>query len=247
MKSYLDVVRARYGGREKALPPQNNIYAIINPIGFNGFKGIAYTLYRTCHLLLDNNVNITAAKILDLGCGSGSTTRLLAEFTGHPDNIKGVDLSAHRIELAKSFSPNIEYIQGDIVKDWNFSEKFDLITAFDVFMHLESEEVIQKTLQNIRDHLSPKGFFLWFDSYASDHFHGPHDAECWGFSSRQIRTLAGQAGFEAALEFTLHKNLLGRVHSLYLYGRLPDGLIKTLEKILPGKPGNMVKIFRKHM
>ena len=55
-------------------------------------------------------------------------------------------------------------------------------------------------------------------------------------------TFAEKAGFNKVNEFSLYKYFFGR-HSLYLYNKLPITLVKILEKIIPGNPGNMVKIY----
>ena len=57
--------------------------------------------------------------------------------------------------------------------------------------------------------------------------------------------LASDAGFKKVYEFSLYKNIFGKVHSLYLYNKLPYLLVKILEKIAPGHPGNIVKIYSK--
>lgn len=244
MKPYEQVVKERYDGRERNQTMYDNIYSINNPIGFHGHLSIESAIYKVFRYLLSKNVDITSIKILDVGCGSGGITRSFAEFKGDPSNIVGMDLSDLRIQTAKRFSQYIEYIHGDIVKDYNFSNKFDLITAFDVFMHFDTEEVIDTALANIYKHLSNGGVFVWYDAYAKDHFKCPTDAECNGFNSRQMDTFAERAGFKKVDEFSFYKNFLGR-HSLYLYNKIPVTLVKILENIIPGNPGNIIKIYTK--
>ena len=113
-----------------------------------------------------------------MGCGSGSVTRLLAEFTGNPSNIVGIDLSEYRIQSAMKFTQSIKFLKGDIVTDCEFCNQFELITAFDIFMHLDTEEIINKALHNVNRSLKSNGFFVWFDAYSKNHFDCPLDAEC---------------------------------------------------------------------
>lgn len=243
MKPYQQVIEERYDGREKNQDIYHNVYSIINPIGFYGHINIENTIYKIFRFLIDKeDVDITSIKILDVGCGSGWITRTFAEFTGCPSNISGIDLSDYRIQTAKEFSKSIEYIKGDIVAGYQFRNKFDLITAFDIFMHLNTKEMIESALANIHKYLNSNGSFVWFDAYAKDHFDCPVDAELNGFSQKQMDIFAEDAGFKKVYELSLYKYFFGR-HSLYLYNKLPITLVKVIEKIIPGNPGNMVKIF----
>lgn len=245
IKSYEQVIAERYDGRETEQKIYDNVYSLINPIGFYGHINIENIVYEIIQLIRNRNIDISQMKILDVGCGSGWITRLLAEFTGNPYNITGIDLSKYRTDIARSMFTNIEYINGDIVKECEFKHKFDLITSFDVFMHLGTEEEIEKALKNIYNNLNNKGIFVWYDAYAKDHFNTLPDAECQGFSSFQMNYFAEKVGLVKIHELSLYKLLFGRVHSLYLCDKLPNSIVRLLEKIIPGSPGNMVKIFIK--
>lgn len=78
MRSYEEVVRERYDGRERNQHIYDNIYSIINPIGFNGHIGIEGAIYKIFRFLIDKDIDITSIKILDVGCGSGWITRAFA-------------------------------------------------------------------------------------------------------------------------------------------------------------------------
>ncbi len=245
MKPYEQVIKERYDGREIDQQMSENIYSIINPIGFHGHLSIESAVYKIFQFLISKNIDITTIKILDVGCGSGWITRLFAEFKGHPSNIVGIDLSDYRIQTAKKFSQYIEYINGDIVKGHNFSTKFDLITAFDVLMHFDTEDILNKALTNIYKNLNSEGgIFVWYDAYAKDHFDCPTNSECNGFNSKQMDALAESVGFKKVNEFSFYKYFLGK-HSLYLYNKIPVTLVKILENIIPGNPGNIIKIYSK--
>ena len=78
-------------------------------------------------------------KTLDLGCGAGTITRMLA---AHSDRITAVDFSPKAIALAKTNSAgfeHIEYIQGDI-RNVAFSD-YDLIVCSEVLYYLFQEEL----------------------------------------------------------------------------------------------------------
>lgn len=68
--------------------------------------------------------------VMDLGCGSGFFTRILAKLK--PNKIIGVDISSKLIEIAISIENRdkfgIKYIVSDVLK-LKINKTFDLITA----------------------------------------------------------------------------------------------------------------------
>jgi len=78
------------------------------------------------------------AKVLDIGCGAGHTSKHLAY--GNRE-VVAVDLSPKLIEYAKTHNSHfnsIRYFVGDI-KDFETDEKFDAITMIDVLEHILPE------------------------------------------------------------------------------------------------------------
>ena len=86
--------------------------------------------------------------VLDLGCGTGITTKYIAELGA---KVIGVDLSPKLIEFAKvnSAYENAEYMVSDIT-NVDFGKKtFDVICLIDVMEHIPQEK-IQNLLRNIK-------------------------------------------------------------------------------------------------
>jgi cyclopropane fatty-acyl-phospholipid synthase-like methyltransferase len=77
------------------------------------------------------------ADVLELGCGSGSTTsdRLAERF-----RLTGVDLSARQIALIRDRIPTGTFIQADMAALDFPAESFDAIAAFYSIIHLPREE-----------------------------------------------------------------------------------------------------------
>ena len=102
------------------------------------------------HIRIKNdlkNIIKEGMNVLDLGCGTGITTRYIA---GLKAKVTGVDISLTLIEFAKENSnhENIEYLVHDIT-DFNLGKKtFDAICLIDIMEHIPIEK-IPKLIENI--------------------------------------------------------------------------------------------------
>jgi trans-aconitate 2-methyltransferase len=101
------------------------------------------------------------SKVLEIGCGVGTQTELLAEYLNEKGSILSNDLSEKSIELAKKrlkSYDNISFLSGDIVKQ-NIEGKFDIILLPDVLEHIP---IVDHNLlfKKIRYLIKPEGFIL---------------------------------------------------------------------------------------
>jgi SAM-dependent methyltransferase len=101
-----------------------------------------------------------AARVLDIGCGSG--TNLLAMAERMPgSHFLGIDFVAAEIEAAQSLAAdaelkNVRFEQADLL-DWqSHGAKFDYIIAYGLFSWVP-DEVKDRLLQLCRDCLAPNG------------------------------------------------------------------------------------------
>jgi len=92
-------------------------------------------------------------KVLDLGCGAGHGSNLLAEKYSQ---VTGLDISIDAIDYAKKnwSRPNIDFIVGDSMSIPFESGSFDVVAAFEVFEHLSDWK---KFLSEIRRVLKKDG------------------------------------------------------------------------------------------
>jgi SAM-dependent methyltransferase len=97
--------------------------------------------------------------ILDLGCGTGAFSRLLAKRC---HRVVALDLSPQMITIAKQHSqnyPNIDFQVADILQ-WEFPIKqFDAIVSIATFHHLPLENL----LPSLKNALKPGGKLLILD------------------------------------------------------------------------------------
>ena len=79
-------------------------------------------------------------RCIDIGCGSGSVTRAMAEIVGNEGHVVGVDLDEKYLDYCRSISTNdnIEFVRDDISKS-NLSGEatFDIVFSRFLFVHLK--------------------------------------------------------------------------------------------------------------
>ena len=101
--------------------------------------------------------------ILDLGCGSGGHSVLLAERSYR---VVGVDRSAEMLAVArqKSRGGNPEFIQSSLT-EIALDRQFDAaISMFAVMSYITENDDLLRAFQKIRKHLRPGGLFF-FDAW----------------------------------------------------------------------------------
>ncbi|MBD0325777.1 MAG: class I SAM-dependent methyltransferase [Pyrinomonadaceae bacterium] len=105
---------------------------------------------------------------LEIGCGIGEFTRLLA---ARARRVVAVDLSPQMIRLARQQSSaysNIEYVQGDAMRLSLPAGSYDCIVSLATLHHLEQERALLK----MKEMLKPNGVLIIQDLVADD---GPLD------------------------------------------------------------------------
>ena len=71
---------------------------------------------------LEHSIDPVQALILDSGCGTGESTRLLAER--HPEcQVLGIDRSAHRLARAPAMPSNARLVRADLSDFWRLARR----------------------------------------------------------------------------------------------------------------------------
>lgn len=95
-------------------------------------------------------------RVLDMGCGTGSITKDIAELVGPTGYVIGIDNTACFIAEGKSqFAEvrNLELVHADIL-DFETEEKFDLIVSARTFQWIST---LDKAIDKIKSLLKPNG------------------------------------------------------------------------------------------
>lgn len=106
-----------------------------NPNQYNKFSN---ERNRPAYELISRIPNNDFNSIIDLGCGTGSITKILQDQY-HPDIITGLDSSDSMIEKAKTDYPNINWQLGDIAQ---FTGEYDLIFSNAALQWLDNHDIL---------------------------------------------------------------------------------------------------------
>lgn len=93
-----------------------------NPQKYNEFKTLRYKPYFDLVALIADKPKM---KVIDLGCGTGELTKMLADWLTEPV-IKGIDSSHEMLEKASQFC-GILFEQRTIEEQLDIAERWDLI------------------------------------------------------------------------------------------------------------------------
>lgn len=113
------------------------------------------------HAFLMSHVPERCVRALEIGCGTGEFSRLLA---GRAETVVAVDLSPRMIRAAREHSglyANVEFVAGDVMTQRLPDEEFDCVATLTTLHHVNFESVLRK----VRESLKPGGVFVCLDLY----------------------------------------------------------------------------------
>jgi ubiquinone/menaquinone biosynthesis C-methylase UbiE len=113
------------------------------------------------HGYLTSRLPARCRRILEIGCGTGGFSRLLA---GRAERVLAIDVSPQMIRLARERSrlhPNIDFVPRDVMTYRLPDNGFDCVASLTTLHHLPTEAVLRK----IKRVLKPGGVFVCLDLY----------------------------------------------------------------------------------
>jgi ubiquinone/menaquinone biosynthesis C-methylase UbiE len=107
--------------------------------------------------------NHGAARVLDVGCGDGTTLLTFLRLGFAPGNLHGIDFQEERIARAREKCSSIHFEHGDATKLEFASESFDLVYEATMFIHSVDDELSQKIAGEMVRVTKPGGHILLCD------------------------------------------------------------------------------------
>lgn len=137
--------------------------------------------------------------VLDVGCGTGAVTRILAERVS-PGRVVGIDLSEERLSIARDLAEeqgvsNVEYVRAD-VRDLDLEgRRFDLTYSRCLFQYLPGQAGVD-TLAGMKRLARPGGTVVVADIDGNHLYRYPLDEE-WEDVLEQLVNGVEAIGFDA--------------------------------------------------
>ena len=133
--------------------------------------------------------------ILDVGCGTGTLTSMIADKVNARESIFGVDLSPRMIEIAKKKTSKngrrVEYkVASSLALPFD-DETFDVVVTSLIYHHLMSLVEKARTLSEIYRVLKPEGRYIAaeFTKFTAGNLIVVHDSLIRGIGLFSIRLL----------------------------------------------------------
>jgi ubiquinone/menaquinone biosynthesis C-methylase UbiE len=110
-------------------------------------------------------------RVLDLGCGSGWATRLLACMVGGEGRVVGLDVSDEMVRQARAASKefnNVVYVQGSAEQIPREENSFDKVLSVESFYYYADQE---RALRELFRVMAPKGrLFILINLYRDNEY-----------------------------------------------------------------------------
>jgi len=138
-------------------------------------------------------------EVLDVGCGTGAVTRILAERVS-PGRVVGLDLSEERLSVARELAKergvsNVEYIRADVRALDLEEQQFDLAYSRCLFQYLPAQAGLD-TLAEMKRLARPGGTVVVADLDGNHLYRYPLDEE-WEEILEKVLGHLQKTGFDA--------------------------------------------------
>jgi ubiquinone/menaquinone biosynthesis C-methylase UbiE len=178
------------------------------------------------------------ARVLDVGCGTGSSLIQFLRLGFHPAKLAGVDSSAERIAQARATFPNVDF-RCESAESLSFDESiFDVVFESTLFMMLTSEDIARRIAGEMLRVTRSGGYLMLADwRYAE-----PRSTDHRAMSSKRIASLfgVGQISDVVARERGALVPPLGR-----LLSRRAPSIYFAVQSLLPFAVGQVTTVLRK--
>jgi ubiquinone/menaquinone biosynthesis C-methylase UbiE len=133
---------------------KTEFYAMNNPVRRFIQKHGEFRIFK--HFLTKHKINLSGKVIIDAGCGSGYSSKLIMdEF--NPSELIAFDIMPEQIAIAQKRYKNIDFKIGDLTRINIPGSIADAVFVFGILHHIPAW---RKALRNISGFLKQSGVFL---------------------------------------------------------------------------------------
>lgn len=180
----------------------------------------------------------STARVLDVGCGTGSSILSLLRLGFDPANMAGIDLENERIEVARRQAPSVDFRAGDARELGYADQTFDLVLESTMFV-LMTDEIAAKAIASEMIRVTKKGGYVMLVDWR---YGKPGSSTYRGLSKARVASLfdVGRATKVIAVEKGALVPPVGR----FLSSRLP-GLYFAVQAMLPPLVGQTTTVLER--
>ncbi len=139
--------------------------------GKKRLKILAEVLSSTTKSLFEITGPLTGKKILDVGCGGGDVSIMLARMVGNNGSITGLDFDKEIVNLAQEDAINEGVLnvqfQAIDAHDIHYHDEYDIVYSRFLLSHLKRP---MQVLENMLNSIKPSGRIIVEDIQFSGHF-----------------------------------------------------------------------------
>jgi SAM-dependent methyltransferase len=157
---------------------------------------------------------LETARVLDVGCGTGRSTRALLEFGVRPENVLAIDLRSSAIEYARGLNPAVSYRTISDFNSWP-AEQFDLCIQCTVFSSVHGLEARSALAQKMVASVAAGGYVYWWDMLAANDFAGGDQLNPASLFAALSVVFARQVSLQPTIAEAIRSDLRRRFRGLF--------------------------------
>jgi SAM-dependent methyltransferase len=178
----MDRLKKAYARR--TVQGKNGLYDPLAPVTWmveQEFERAFLKLIKKCGLEPVANL-----RVLDVGCGGGTTLLQLIRYGFDPANMTGIELLHDRYKAAARRLPkSVVLVEGDAMEADVGCGIFDVVIAFTVFSSILDDDFRKRLAKHLWSFCKPQGGVLWYDFI----FNNPANPDVRAVPMREIREL----------------------------------------------------------